>query len=36
MHTPNQIVNLEDVESSTRIIAGFLTQLEADAGFLPL
>jgi len=36
MHTPNQIVNLEDVEQSARIIAGFLTQLEPDTNFLPL
>ena len=36
MHTPNQIVNLEDVEQSARIIAGFLTQLEPDTDFLPL
>ena len=36
MHTPNQIVNLEDVERSARIIAGFLSQLEADTDFLPL
>lgn len=36
MHTPNQIVSLEDVEQSARIIAGFLTQLEADTDFLPL
>jgi putative aminopeptidase FrvX len=36
MHTPNQIVSLEDVEQSARIIASFLTQLEADTDFLPL
>ncbi|MDT8436475.1 MAG: M42 family metallopeptidase [Gemmatimonadota bacterium] len=35
MHSPNQIVSLEDVEKAAELIAGFLVRLEPDAGFLP-
>jgi len=35
MHSPNQIVGLDDVEASAALIAEFLVRLEADLGLLP-
>jgi len=35
MHSPNQIVSLDDVEASVALIAEFLVRLEADVAFLP-
>jgi len=35
MHSPNQIVSMEDVQSSARLIATFLTELAPDTEYLP-
>jgi endoglucanase len=36
MHSPNQLVSIRDVQQSAELIAAFLSELEADAEFLPL
>ncbi|MCG8469467.1 MAG: M20/M25/M40 family metallo-hydrolase [Gemmatimonadetes bacterium] len=34
MHSPNQLVDLEDLDAAVEVIAGFLTSIDADADFL--
>lgn len=35
MHSPNQLVDLEDLDGAAEIVAGYLAGLDADASFLP-
>ena len=36
MHSPNQLVSIDDVQQSAELIAAFLSELEPDVELLPL
>ena len=35
MHSPNEVVSLEDVKNSARLIAAFIRRLNSDTDFTP-
>ena len=35
MHTPNEMVALEDLERTARLLAGFARKLRPDTSFVP-
>jgi putative aminopeptidase FrvX len=35
MHTPNELLSLEDLENTARLLAAFCTSLKRDQDFTP-
>jgi len=36
MHTPNEIMNLEDIENAARLMAGFCERVTAEIDWTPM